>query len=406
VDLSAWLNPGDAIVIGQSLSEPPTLVGNLIEASKTVRDLRIFCGYALAAEWSAAVDADLRITSYAAHGALRPLAGRGRVEILPCHYSELDRLVMSGQIPVDVVLLQVGAADEHGNHHLGPTVDFVRPALERARTVIVEVNEKMPRVNSDMVLHASRIDALIATERPLADTPTRPPNRAERAVACRVAELVPDGASVQLGVGALADAIARELTGHTALRIRSGLVGDWLVDLYEAGALASGPTPARTGMALGSARLNALVSNPDVVRFEGIETLLAHDAITACDPFIAINSALEVDLLGQVGAEVVAGRYVGTVGGQPDFFRAARTVRSGQAVVALASTDSSGTQSRIVPRVNGPVTTPQSGVDVVVTEHGIADLRGATYRERAARLIGIAAPQHRDRLSKELPPWV
>jgi acyl-CoA hydrolase len=234
----------------------------------------------------------------------------------------------------------------------------------------------------------------------------RPATSAERAVAENVAVFVPSGATIQLGVGALADAIARELRGRRDLRVRSGLVGDWLVDLDEAGALAGSPGSCVTGIALGTDRLYKFLNDSAKVRMAPVDEQLAPAALAQCDPYVAMNSAIEVDLHGQVSAEVVGGRYVGAVGGQVGFFRAARQARSGLAIVPLAATNADGTASRIVPAVSGPVTTPQSDVDLVITEFGAADLRGTSYRERAERLIAVAAPQHRAILASGRPPWL
>ena len=207
-------------------------------------------------------------------------------------------------------------------------------------------------------------------------------------------------------MGALADAIARELRGRRELRIRSGLVGDWLVDLDEDGALADVPGSCVTGMALGTERLYKFLQCSAKVRMAPVDEQLAQAAMAECDPYVAVNSAIEVDLHGQVNSEVAGGRYVGAVGGQAGFFRAARLARSGLAIVALAATNADGTASRIVPAVSGPVTTPQSDVDLVITEFGAADLRGTSYRERAERLIEVAAPPHRAALTAGLPPWL
>jgi acyl-CoA hydrolase len=239
----------------------------------------------------------------------------------------------------------------------------------------------------------------------LADSPARPAAAAERAVAENVAAFVPSGATIQLGVGALADAIARALHGRRDLLVRSGLVGDWLVDLDEAGALADSPGSCVTGIALGTDRLYKFLADSAKVRMARFDEHLAPAALAQCDPYVAMNSAIEVDLHGQANAEVVAGRYVGAVGGQVGFLRAARKARSGLAILALAATNSDGSTSRIVPAVSGPVTTAQSDVDLVITEFGAADLRGTSYRERAERLIAVAAPQHRAALASARPPW-
>jgi acyl-CoA hydrolase len=406
LDIGKYLRPGDTVLIGQAAAEPPVLVEKFIAAAHAISGLTAFCGYTLSDAWAGVSPGQPNVKAYVAHGALRKLSAEGLVDIVPCHYGRIEDLITTGHLRVDVVLLQVAPADADGYYSLGATVDYAAVAAERARVVLVEVNANMPRTSSSRSLHRSRVAASITSSRVLVASPARSATSAERAVAENVAAFVPSGATIQLGVGALADSIARELHGRTDLRVRSGLVGDWLVDLHEAGALAGLPGSCVTGMALGTDRLYKFLSDSAQVRMAPVDEQLAPAALAQCDPYIAMNSAIEVDLHGQVNAEVAGGRYVGAVGGQAGFFRAARQARSGLAIVALAAANADGTATRIVPAVSGPVTTPQSDVDLVVTEFGAADLRGTSYRERAERLIGVAAPQHRATLTSGRPPWL
>jgi acyl-CoA hydrolase len=406
LNIADYLKPGDTVIIGQATAEPPGLVEKLIKAAQVIDGLTVLCGYTLSDAWKDVSPGKPRIKTYAAHGALRKLAAQGLVDVIPCHYSMLDDLITARRVPADVVLLQVAPPDADGFYDLGATVDHVSLAAEIARVVLVEVNENMPRTGSPRRLHQSQVTASVTSDRKLAGSPARPATDAERRIAQRVAALVPSGATVQLGASALAEAIAGELRGRRELRVRSGLVGDWVVDLDEAGALADAPGSCLTGIALGTDRLYRFLGAFDKVRMTTIDELTAAAALAECDPYVAVNSAVEVDLHGQVCSEVAGGRYVGAVGGQVDFFRAARRARSGLAVVALAATNAAGTVSRIIPAATGPVTTPQSDVDLVITEFGTADLRGSSYAERAWRLIDIAAPQHRGWLASKLPQWV
>jgi acyl-CoA hydrolase len=406
LDIAEYLRPGDTVLIGQAAAEPPVLVEKLIAAAHDIGGLTAFCGYTLSAAWEGVSAGKPHIKAYVAHGPLRTLSAKGLVEIVPWHYGRIEEYIEAGHIRIDVVLLQVAPADADGYYSLGATVDYAAVAADRARAVLVEVNPNMPQTSSARRLHRSRVAASVTSSRVLADSPARPATAAECAVAENVAAFVPSGATIQLGVGALADAIARELHGRRDLRVRSGLVGDWLVDLDEAGALADVPGSCVTGMALGTERLYKFLQCSAKVRMAPVGEQLARAAMAECDPYVAMNSAIEVDLYGQVSAEVAGERYVGAVGGQAGFFRAARLARSGLAVVALAATNADGTTSRIVPVVTGPVTTPQGDVDLVITEYGAADLRGTSYRERAERLIEVAAPQHRAALASRLPSWL
>lgn len=405
MDVADYLRAGDTVVVGQTVAEPPVLVEQLIEASRAVEDVTAVVGYTAGDGWLRAEPGHPRIAGLVAAGVMRKLAP-GVFDYLPLHLSRVEDHIVSGRQPVGMVLLQVGPADEDGYHDLGGCVDYVAVAAERARTVLVEVNEHMPRTRSRRRLHRSRITAAIPSTRPLPTSPSRLPTDVERAVAANVASLVPDGAVIQLGLGALADAVAGELHCRRGLRVRSGLVGDWLVGLSRAGALARGPGSVVTGMSLGEPELYAFLDgNPDVEFAPGADAGLI-SADPAFSPFISVNSAVEVDLVGQLGAEVAGGRLVGGVGGQVDFFRAAhRGGADGAAVVALASTSPRGA-SRIVPRVcDGVVTSSKSDVDVVVTEWGIADIRACSVSERVERLVAVAHPDHRAALEAERPPW-
>ncbi|HEX2316476.1 MAG TPA: acetyl-CoA hydrolase/transferase C-terminal domain-containing protein, partial [Thermomonospora sp.] len=342
LDITEYLRPGDTVLIGQAAAEPPVLVEKFIEAAASIPGLTALCGYTLTDAWDKVTSGRPNVKTYVAHGSLRRLSARGLLDIVPWNYSRIEELITTGRLPVDVVLLQVGPADDEGYHDLGPTVDYAVVAAEHARVVLAEVNPNMPRTRASRRLHGSRVTAAISSARPLAGSPARPPSDEERKVAVNVAALVPSGATIQLGASALADAIAAELHGRRGLRVRSGLVGDWLVDLYEAGALDRTPGSCVVGMALGTERLYRFLRDSDVVRLAPLQEQISADAMARARPYVSINSAIEVDLLGQVNSEVIGGRYVGAVGGQVDFFRACRGSVGGTAVVALASTAPSG----------------------------------------------------------------
>jgi acyl-CoA hydrolase len=405
MDLTPYLKRGDTVVIGQAVAEPPILVEGLIEAAQTIDDLTALCGYTLSDAWSAVTPGKPWITAYAAHGALRKL-GPGTLDFLPLHLSRLEDHIRRGRLAADVVLLQVGPADADGYHDLGATVDYAVLAAERARVVLVEVNENMPRTRATRRLHRSKVTAAIESDRPLAGDPARPANDVEKRVAANVASLVPDGAVIQLGASALAEAVGQELRARRGLRVRSGLVGDWLVGLHEAGALSDRPGSVVTGMALGGKELYAFLDGSEVVDFAPMDVQTGPTATPEFSPYVSINSAVEVDLFGQLNSELAGGRYVGAVGGQVDFFRAAAGSQDGIAIVALASTSPKGT-SRIVPELSGGlVTCSKSDVDVVVTEWGIADIRACSISERMRRLVEVAHPDHRSRLAAVRPCWL
>jgi acyl-CoA hydrolase len=393
-DLRHHLRPGDTVVIGQATAEPPGLVRRLIDAAEDVPGLTAFCGYAVSSDWERVGAAGPQVRAYIAHAALRKVAAKGLLDVVPVNLSAVEPDIVAGRLRADVVLLQVRPLGDDGCYSLGATADYCAAAAERAREVLVEVNPNVPQTRSTRRLHASLVTGEVHSTSQLAASPARPASDVEARVAARVAELIPSGATIQLGLGALADAVARALHDRVELKVRSGFVGDWLVGLQGAGALAAGPGSAAIGMALGTRPLYDLVDRSDAMSFMTTQELVEASALRACAPFVAVNSAVEVDLTGAVNSEVVAGRYVGAVGGLVDFARAARASVGGTSVIALASTHPNG-ESRIVMGLNGAVTLLKSDVDVVVTEWGTADLRAATHGERAERLIELAAPEHR-----------
>lgn len=396
-DIAPFLRPHDRVLIGQAAAEPPELVEGLIAASESLEGLTAICGYVASDKWAMLLPGRMSVSSYVAHGSLRTLARAGRLDVIPAHLSQMESVIRSGQVPVDAVLLQVGPKDRDGFYNLGATVDYASGVAEEARTVLVTVNPNMPRTRSSRRLHESRVTAAFDVSSPLLGSPARQPDETERKLAANVAGFVRDGSTIQLGAGALAEGIAAELLDRRNLRVRSGLVGDWLVDLYEWGAVDSAPGSCLVSMALGSDRLYRFLDGNDDIEFTPSHDLVDHTALSLCDHFVAMNSAVEVDLLGQVNSEMVGDRYVGAVGGQVDFFRATRVSRTGTAVVALPSTTANG-DSRIVIHLNGPVTTLKNDYDVVVTEWGAAHIGSRPFSARVKALIEVAHPDHRDSL--------
>jgi acyl-CoA hydrolase len=404
LDLADYLRAGDTVVVGQAVGEPPILVEKFIRAARSIDDLTAFCGYTLGDSWARVTPGRPRIKAYPAHGALRTV-DPAAVDVVPLHLSRIEDHVRSGRLAADVVLLQVGPADRDGFYNLGALVDYAVVAAERARVVLVEVNENMPRTRSSRTLHRSQVTAEIESARPLAGDPARPADEVEKRVAANVASIIPDGAVIQLGASALAEAVAERLRVRRGLRVRSGLVGDWLVGLHEAGALDGRPGSVATGMALGGKELYAFLDGSAIVEFMPTDELLAPTATAEYSPFVSINSAVEVDLCGQVNAEIAGGRYVGAVGGQVDFFRAANRSPGGMAIVALASTSPNGMSRVVAELCGGLVTSLKSDVDVVVTEWGVAEIAACSMSERKERLLRVAHPDHRAALAEASRSW-
>lgn len=384
-DLAPFIADGDGVVWGQACAEPVGLVDAFLGLAGERAGLSAFVGLSWR-DLSAAVPQRLRLVSY---GWLGRLGRLSRLEVVPCHFSALPDLFALGNLPGDVALIQVSPPDEAGHCSLGVGVDYLDDALAHARTVIAEVNERCPR-SAGATIAWDRFDAVVRTSRPLLEAPVPQPGELEAAIAANVAEIVADGDTIQLGVGALPEAVLAALQGHRRLGFHSGMISDGVLDLIERGALTNEHKPTDRGLtvagaALGSARLfDALADHPEI-RMRPVSYTHSSQTLAGIGPLATINSAMEVDLTGQVNSEQVGDRRMGAVGGQVDFLRAA-AAHGGKAIIALPG-------KRIVERLNGPVTTARSDVDWIVTEHGACSLRGLSTVARRAELLRVAGPE-------------
>ncbi|MCU1484668.1 MAG: hypothetical protein JWN67_1414 [Actinomycetia bacterium] len=400
--LAADLRPGDVLVPGQSTAEPTALLEALLPALDRLEGIRMLCGMSMSDVFQRVPDHVAMATHAGGIGGNAPLVMSGRMEVLACHMSELAWMVTDGPWRPDVALVLVSPPDADGMCSMGAGCDYLWHAVSAARVVLAEINENVPRIAGDTGVPLDRLDGWVCSDRPLAEYPLAEPTSLELEIAATVAGYVPDGACLQLGIGRLAEAVMRAVAGRRDLGIHSGMVGDTLLEMVREGIVTNARKPIDTGLSvagslLGTARCHALAAADPTLRLRSVGYLQDPTTLAAVDDLIAVNSALEVDLFGQVNAEVAGGRYLGSIGGQVDFLRGAARSRGGRSFIALPATASRGTASRIVPTVH-PVTTPRSDVDVVVTEFGAAELRGITVSERARRLVEIAAPQFRDEL--------
>lgn len=408
LDLSSIVKRGDTVLWGQGTGEPLTLTETLVQQRSCLGRVRTFFGASFSDTFQPPHADAIDFSSLGGVGTSSRLSAEGILEIIPCHISELPGLIRSGTIPSDVVFVQLSAADEKGRYSLGVVGDYMRTAMNKARVVVAEVNEKVPWTCGDTMIQADDLDYIVHTSRSVIELPRRPAGEVERAIAKHVASLVPDGAVLQVGIGAIPDAILASLSDRRDLGVHSGMIGDGVVELMKAGVITNGSKPVDRGVTV----TGALFGTRNLYDFAhmnpGIELrsiAYTHDptVLAQFDKLISINSAVEVDMTGQVNAEAVDGKHVGAVGGQVDFVRAAARSVDGRSIIALPSTARGGTISRIVTRLSGGVvTTARSDVDVVATEYGIAELRGASLRERARRLVGIAHPEFREKLEREV----
>jgi acyl-CoA hydrolase len=402
IDLSPFIRPGTGVWWSQTSAEPLPLVDALLDQADSLGPIRAFCGMSWNERLTTQLPRSVTLQSYGALGKLRSLSRIGRLEIVPCNYSALPRLFADGSLPHDVGLVQVSPPDADGMCTLGIGVDYVADAIAHTPVLIAEVNQQMPATSGTARIPIDRFRAVIQTDRPLLEAPVRAPDDLDRVIAQYIAGLIDNGDTVQLGVGSLPSAVLEELTGHADLGMHSGMISDSVATLVDAGVLTGAKKEIDTGVivtgaALGSTALYERIQRLPV-EFRAASYTHSPAVLAQLRSFVAVNSALEVDLTGQIGAEVRDGIYVGAVGGQADFSRAAANTGA-RSIIALRSV--SRGQSTIKPILRGgTVTTARTDVDFVVTEHGVASLRGTTLVERARRLVAIAAPHHREDLDR------
>ena len=403
LDLREFIRPGDHIVWGQATGEPLTLTEALVAQRHAIGPVSVFLG-ACFSETLRPEHADrIRIRGFGPMGTSRILAQAGVMEIVPVHFGQIYRYIQDGQIGCDVALVQLSPPGPDGRHSFGLNNDYAQTLMAKARVVIAEVNEQIPWTYNEGTPDLERITAIVETSRPpLRLAPTRI-GATEQAIAAHVAGYIEDGSVLQTGVGAIPEAVMGSIADRRDLGLHTGMVGDALVRLVERGILTNATKPFDTGVSVAG----VLLGTETLYRFaERNKALLLRPAwhthagdVLRIPKLVSINTALEEDLSGQVNAEAAGETVLGAAGGQPDLVRAGHRSPGGHAIIALPSTARGGQTSRICKQLNGPVTTPRSDVDVVVTEYGAADLRGLSLTERARALRAIAHPEHRDALA-------
>jgi len=405
---ASLVKPGDAIVWGQLTAEPPTLVELLSKQAAELGGVSAFVGLALseALEPESAQHIDL---SFAGGGQTNHrFAPDGALNALPVHLSRIPGHLLTGEIRCDVALISAAQASENGPLNLSLSADYMGAAVETARIVIGEVNDQLPETFGDTVIALNDVDVVVPTSRPLPVFNPPALGDVERAIGAHIAALIPDKATLQTGVGAIPSAALEALANKRDLGIHTGLLTDAIVALIEAGAVSNRLKPIDEGKSVtaviyGTPELYRWVHRNKALSVRDVTHTHAAGILAKFERFFAINAAIEVDLTGQVNGEIAAGRPVGLIGGQVDFGRGALASPGGRGIIALKSTARRGTVSTIVPRLSGGiVTTARSDVDIIVTEHGIAELAGVPVFERARRLIAIAHPDFRKDLEASL----
>jgi acetyl-CoA hydrolase len=379
-DLARFIRPGDGIVLGQACAEPQTLSAALVAQRAAFSGASVFLGVNYAGIIRPEHADHLKLSSYCGAGHNRALADAGVLDIHPHPYSRLAPLIRERRIPCDVVLMQVSPPNTRGEYSMGLGVDYLFPAMQAARSVVAEVNDRVPWTHGEKLFRREDFALVVeASYEPAAPPPARA-GETEAAIARHAAAFVKDGATLEFGLGVLPDAVCTALQDRNSMKIHSGTIGDGVADLMQRGAVVS----AECAMLIGTRKLFDFAHDNPALRLRSTEHTHDPRVLASLPQFTAINSAVEVDLTGQVNAEVAKGSYLGAVGGALDFIRAATFSPGGVSLLVLPA-------ARIVRSLSGPVSTPRSEAGIIVTERGAADLRGCTINERMRRMLRISS---------------
>jgi acyl-CoA hydrolase len=407
-DVLDLIRDGDDLIVPLANGEPVTVLDAIEANARRWTGVRVHQMHALHDRpyLRGEVREHLLHISYFLSPVTRPAFHARGCELVPNHFSEVPRLLRE-TTKCSLVLAASSPMDRHGYFSLGTNCDYVAPFIGRA-PFFLEVNEQMPRTFGRNQVHRSQVAGWVEVDRGLVEVPPATPSPIEEAIAAHVVALIPDGATIQAGIGAIPNALLAGLSDHTDLGVHTELFSDALIDLMEQGVVTgtrkrTAPGKAVTTFALGTQALYDFLHENPAVEFLPVDYVNDPRVIAEEDCFVSINATTEVDLVGQCASETVGGRYWSSSGGQADFARGAMYSPHGMAFVVLPSTAADGSISRIKGALTpgSMVTTLKNTVDHIVTEHGVAHMRGRSISERATALIGIADPPFRDQLTVE-----
>ena len=405
------IKSGDRVVVTHACGEPTILTDAMVRNAEKYkyRDVEIVHMVAMgsAAYCAPGMETHFRHNGLFLGGSTRKAVEEGRADFTPVFFSEIPGLFETS-LPVDVILLQLSEPDAHGYCSFGISCDYTRPAAEHARLKIAQINKNMPRAMGDNFIHISDLDYIVAEDTPIIQLPPPKIGDVQKKIGEHIASLVRDGDCLQLGIGAIPDAVLLFLKDKKDLGIHSEMFSDGVVELIEAGVITNKQKQIDRGQCvasflMGTDKLYNYVNDNPTVRMMPVDYVNDPRVICQNDNVVSINSCVEVDLMGQVCSESIGLKQISGVGGQVDFVRGAKMSKNGRTIMAMPSTAARGTVSKIVPFLaeGAAVTTSRCDVDYVVTEYGIAQLHGHTLRERARQLIAIAAPEFREGLNEE-----
>ncbi len=404
------IKSGDRIFLTGNCSVPQTLLNAVVERARAndVERLEIVQVLTIgdAAYVAPEMEGKIRVNTLFISHNVRKAVNDGRADFTPVFLSEIPRLFRNGQLPLDVALIHCSPPDEHGFLSFGVEVGLTKPAAHSAKIVVAEVNEHMPRCLGDSFIHISKVDYLVPVSYRLPEVPQGTPGELEKRIAEHIVDLIPDGATMQMGIGAIPDAVLHFLENKKDLGIHTELFSDGVIPLVDAGIINNErktlhPGKIVAGFILGSQDLYSFVDNNPIVEFHPQDYVNDPFIIAQNERMISINSALEIDLTGQACADSIGTSFYSGVGGQLDFVYGASRSKGGKPIIALPSTTRNDTITRIVPTLKegAGVTTSRNHIHYVVTEFGVAELYGKSIRQRALNLINIAHPNFRDELT-------
>ncbi len=404
------IQSGDNLFVHSAGASPQVLVKALAERSGELHDVNIYQLHTEGeAPYASPECADVfRVKNLFVGGNTRKAVNEGRADFIPVFLSDVPRLFRRKIIELDVAILQVSPPDKNGYCTLGISVDTSLAAAQTAKKLIAEINPNMPTTRGDGDLHISRFDKVVEVDYALPTLQIPPPNEIESKIGQYVAELVEDGSTLQMGIGAIPNAALAAMTSHKELGIHTEMFSDGVLELVHKGVITNEHKVKHrnhivSGFLMGSRNLYDFVDNNPLVRMLDIEYVNDTSVIRQNPKVVAINSAIEVDITGQVCADSIGTRIYSGVGGQMDFMRGAALSIGGKPIIALPSTTGRGL-SRIATTLNlgAGVVTTRAHARYIVTEYGIADLYGRSIRDRARQLVGLAHPDHRERLEREV----
>jgi len=408
-DAASRVRPGNRVYYGGNAAIPQALVRALADRRDELENVQLNHVLLLGEDPLSApgMEGHFRHNSLFVGPADRKAVNDGRADYVPIFLHHIPRLFRDGIVPLDVAIVQTSPPDEHGFMSLGVETLASMAACQTAKTVIVQVNERMPRVLGDAFLHVGRVHSIVEHTEALPTLATKPATEVERAIAAHVIQLVTPGSTIQMGIGGIPDSVYESMEGDLQLGVHTEMISDGAMRAIQRGVVTGTHKTLHPGkvvctFALGSEELYDFLDNNPLIEAHPVSHVNDPRVVAQIDNMVAVNSAIEIDLTGQICSDSIGPYIYSGFGGQVDFIRGAAHSRGGRPIIALPSTAKGGTESRIVPflKTGAGVVTSRADVHYVVTEFGATNLFGKNLRERAEALIGIADPQFRDDLER------